>query len=478
MLGKKLVSHSIIYGLASLLINGSNFFLIPFYTHYLTTTEYGIISSVALFTTVTTTFLTLGLNSATTRFYVEFNEEQFRKFLFSIFVFQIGVSLTIVVVFTTFDGLFLNRIFSNVPYHPYLEYGLYAGLTGVFSAIPLAFLQAQSKALHYRFFTTFSFTLLTLFMVVFIAIRKEGSMGGVKAPFYANLIMSLFYLVFIVRQSDAKFVKSYVSMALVYSFPLMIYSVFGAFMDVSSKFFVERLTTLSELGIYNVAQQIASVILLLTNAINMAWVPLFFKEAKQNTDSVLFANFGKLLIFFLTLAGMMLSMFCGELLSFLIPGSYQTAVIYIPWLVLTYIIGGGYWILIINPITFSKKTIYLPLLTILSSVFSVGLNLVFIPVLGTVGAAFSMLFGHGILVLAAYFIYKKFSTVKYDFMKMNAMVLIGVVIYVISLVFRFEAGIINIIAKIGLLVAFLLIVAFFNVYSIREIRNFMTSQFS
>lgn len=478
MIGKKLINHSLIYGLSSLLINGSNFFLIPFYTHYLTTSEYGIISSVTLFTTITTTFLTLGLNSATTRFYVEYNQEQFKSFLFSVFVFQIGVSVFIVGVFVAFDGLFLDHIFNNVTYHPYLEYGMYAGLAAVFSTIPLAYLQAQSKALFYRLFTTSSFILLTFFMVWLVVARNEGSMGGVKAPFYANLIMSLFYLVFIIRQTDATFIKSYISIALAYSFPLMIYSIFGAFMDVSSKFFVERLTSLSQLGIYNVAQQISSVILLLTNAINMAWVPLFFKEAKQNPDSQLFANFGKLLIFFLTFSGMVLSMFCGELLGFLIPGSYQSTVIYIPWLVLTYIIGGGYWILIINPITFARKTIYLPFLTVLSSVFSIGLNLALIPLLGTVGAAVSMLLGHGILVFAAYLIYNKFSSVKYDFYKMNMIVVIGIVVYCISLLIQFESLIMNVIIKSGLVLMFLLLVKFLKFYSILEIRIFIKSQFS
>src|ERR1043166_8105337 len=127
MSGRKLISHSVIYGAASLLINGSNFFLIPFYTHYLSTSEYGVISSVTLFSTLATSFLAFGLNGAVGRFYIDHNEHDFKSFLFTIFGFQLGVSLLICLTFFLFDGIFIDKLFKHVRYDPFLKVGIWTG---------------------------------------------------------------------------------------------------------------------------------------------------------------------------------------------------------------------------------------------------------------------------------------------------------------------------------------------------------------
>src|SRR5258708_10553948 len=98
----------------------------------------------------------------------------------------------------------------------------------------------------------------------------------------------------------------------------------------------------------------------------MAWVPIFLAEAKKTQDSKVFEGFGNILIFGLTTSGLVIGMFSKEFVSIFMPDSYLQAAIYIPFLIFTYIIGSGYWVLMVNPITFAKKTIYLPMISVIS----------------------------------------------------------------------------------------------------------------
>jgi O-antigen/teichoic acid export membrane protein len=475
MVGKKLINQSLVYGLASVLINGSNFFLIPFYTHYLTATEYGIVSGVTVFSTLTTAILAFGLNGAVTRFYFDLSAHEFKSFLFTIFVFQVIAAFTLALLVINFDGLFLDHLYSNIPYQPYLKYGLITGIMGIFSTIPLALLQAQSRAVAYRLFTTASFIILTLMMIVLVIVLRQGSLGGVKAALFAGSSMALAYAFFLLRQTRLSFSVSHLKTALMFSLPLMVYTIFGALMEISSKFFIERFISLAELGIFNVAQQFASVLVLLTNAINMAWTPIFYEEARADESSVSFTMFGKFLIFSLTFLGLTVALFVPEIVESFMSTEYSRATTFVPVLLLAYIIGNGYWILIINPLTYSKKTTVLPLLTIVSGAVAVGLSILLVPQWGGIGATVSTALSYVVLVSLAYVFFRKYSAVRYDFRSMNGIVVIGVVLYCLAILIDLEQFWVTIVVKLFILLSFYFLVRVFGLYSLREILDFTRS---
>jgi O-antigen/teichoic acid export membrane protein len=233
---------------------------------------------------------------------------------------------------------------------------------------------------------------------------------------------------------------------------------------------------LSKLGVFNVAQQIAAIITLLTNAINMAWVPIFYAEAGKDEQSPLFSLFANFLIFILVLGGLSISILAPELVTALMSPEYKAASRYIPYLILAYIIGNGYWLLLINPLAFSKKTIYTPALTILSGSLSVALNIYLIPLLGLEGAAISTCVSYFVLILITYYIFKKHSAVRYDFKAINKMVIVGVIIYLISLQISFADLWLNVLLKAFLLLFYCTVLQSLKIYSFDKVKLFFKSQ--
>ena len=72
---KKLVSNSIIYSITGILQKCFSLFLMPLYTVYLTTADYGITSVAGSFSTTMGFVISLSLFSAVTRFYVELKDD-------------------------------------------------------------------------------------------------------------------------------------------------------------------------------------------------------------------------------------------------------------------------------------------------------------------------------------------------------------------------------------------------------------------
>ena len=63
------VRHSAMYGFGNVLARGIGFFMLPFYTRYLTPTDYGVLEILDLSMSLIGMFLNMGITAALLRFY-------------------------------------------------------------------------------------------------------------------------------------------------------------------------------------------------------------------------------------------------------------------------------------------------------------------------------------------------------------------------------------------------------------------------
>ncbi|HEX8060305.1 MAG TPA: hypothetical protein VF473_05180, partial [Cyclobacteriaceae bacterium] len=252
--------------------------------------------------------------------------------------------------------------------------------------------------------------------------------------------------------------------------------IFGTLSELSSRYFVERYTSLSDLGIFNVAQQIASVIVLVTNSINMAWTPIFYEEAKKDEESEVFTMFGQFLIYILTFLALSVSLFVPELVELFVSAEYKDVSLYVPILALAYVVGNGYWILIINPLSHSRKTIVLPVLTIVSGVISILMNIYLVKTIGVIGAAIAALLTYVVLIALAYFFFKRFSKVKYNMLSMHSIVTIGIALYLASTLITVDNIWLSIGLKSLILLTFYVMLWILKIYSIDDVTKFIRSR--
>ena len=117
---KKVVANSIIYSISGLLLKCFSLFLLPLYTSYLTTEDYGITSVATSFAATMGYVVSLSLFSAVVRFYVDLKDDpkKLSRFYGTVVVFSLLSSFLWGCVMTIFREPISHYIFSGVDYYP------------------------------------------------------------------------------------------------------------------------------------------------------------------------------------------------------------------------------------------------------------------------------------------------------------------------------------------------------------------------
>src|SRR5579864_7301393 len=93
---KKLTKHTSIYSLGNILSKAVGFFLIPFYTHYLTPADYGTLELLDLSTALVGLLLNIWMNSSVVRYYYEYEDEKNRNQVVSTALIATGAAAAVV----------------------------------------------------------------------------------------------------------------------------------------------------------------------------------------------------------------------------------------------------------------------------------------------------------------------------------------------------------------------------------------------
>jgi O-antigen/teichoic acid export membrane protein len=466
-----MIKNSLIFAFFSFLINSINFILIPIYTNNLSVQEYGAMASISIFITAFTTVFTFGVNGAISKMYFDLsNQKEEDEFILTTFATKLIISTTILLLFLLNNGLFLNNIFKNIKFNPYLKYSLLISYFNIFSVVPLSLLLVKGNALKYRILTSTYFILNSILTLFNLLILKTGLIGIFKAQLYANLLMAIYYISSIYYKRQFNFSKKVSYTLIIFGFPIMLYNLSGMIIEQSSKILIERLLSLKDLGIYNLAFQFSSIIVLINNAINMAWVPIYFKESKENENSNLFQLFSKYLFILLSFIALLIAVFQKYFLIFILTKNYETAEIYIPILVYVFVLTNTYWVLLINPIFQSKQIKYLPGLAIISGGLSIFLCYLLIPKFGLIGAIISVFVGNLSMNFMTYLIIKRKMILRYDNKKLITIILISFILFILTTLIHNNNLLVEIILKIVIVSFYVFILIVTKIFKFKEVK--------
>lgn len=466
-----MIKNSLIFAFFSFLINSINFILIPIYTKQLTVQEYGTMASITIFITVFTAIFTFGLNGAINKMYFDLSKNELEnEFITTSFITKFSLSTFILLLFVSNNGLFLNYVFKNIKYDPFLKYSIYIAYLNVFSVVPLSLLLVKGNALKYRILTSTYFILNTIFTLFNLLILKTGLIGIFKAQLIANLLMAVYYIYNTFTNKSVKFNKKMSINLIFFGFPILLYTLTGMLIEQSSKILIERFLSLRDLGIYNLAFQFSSIIVILNSAINMAWVPIYFKESKINENSNLFRLFSKYLFLLISFFALLIAIFQKYVLLYLLNKSYENAEIYIPILVYVFVLTNTYWILLINPIFYSNQIKLLPIIAVLCGALSIASCYLLIPIMGLFGAIISVFLGNLFMNFITYLVIKRKMTLRYENNKLISIVSISFLLFLISTQLNNSNIFYEIILKLFIIIVFILVIIFLKIFNLKEFK--------
>ncbi len=468
-----LVKGSALYISGDLATKLLAFILIPFYTRYLIPADYGIIEVIKAFTQVLTIVCGLGLNGALVRFYFEYSEPEDRARFFGTTVFAlIGSAFLVILVFDLIGQIWFDHFFSGIPFHPYMRLAIWTVFLTSTSSIVLVLYRVRQEPGKYITFQLVQSFLGFALIIYFIVEWQNGALGKLQGEFVAAISVGILCVVLV-----RPYIRLYcswpdVKKSLKFSVPLVPHLIFWWIMDLSDRMLLQYYTTLSEVGVYALGYNMASVMMVAIAGLNNAWAPYFFSMSNRPGAKDIIAKlllYGLCVILFV---GLVLVLVARELVLLITTPEYYEAYRVMQVIVLAFIFTGVSTILA-NLIFYGKTSHRLPLLTGLSACVNIGLNILLIPRFGMMGAAYATLIAMAVYACLVFIVSQDVYRVEYNGRKIGAMVVALILGLVIGSEIRLEGHELATIAiKASIPVAFIVFLWKFGIVQTEDLAIF------
>lgn len=428
---KKLAGETIVYGLGSILPKILNFFLLaPYLTRVLDKENFGIHGIIYAYVALLISIFTLRLETAYFRFATNGGnkEKAFTSGFTMIFIFSIIATLVI------FSNAQLIASWLTGPEDArYIRWFAFILLFDALAALPFARLRLENKALKFSLIKIVNVLISTSLILIYLSLfpNLENTSLVEGFPFYyspskkldyvfiANLVASAAVLLFLVPQllkTRLSIDKNLLKKMLLYSSPLILVGIAAAINQVFDRVFVSQLlekgNALKTSGAYNGAAKVAVIMSLFATAFNYAAEPFFFKSYKGDESTTAYAVILKAF----TIAGCIvflgISLFLDQAM-YLIGKDYRNVSDIVPILLMAYLFLGIYYNISIW-YKLKDKTYMGAIIAMTGALITILSNIILIPKIGYIGAAWSALICYFTMCIFAYITGQKNLAIPYD----------------------------------------------------------------
>lgn len=401
----KVVKNIVYYFLGNLLPKLSSLILLPIYTFYLGPTEYGIVETMAVAISILIVLFSLGFNNSVYRLYYDYGSEVDRSTLFgtinmSTFFWAIIFSIGLILFNSP-----ISQVFNSIPFFPYFFISILISLISNIGDLPKAHLMLRQKALNYSIVGFCQFLITAIITLWFVVIKKEGAIGMLKGQLFGGILMLPYFISYSIRNFTFKFNRSIFSNVIVFSLPTIPTLISAWILNMSDRVFIEKYLSIGDVGIYSLGYKIAGVIGFVFTAVDMTYMPYFFKLA--NTSSKI--SLSKIAIInhtyniILLLITFSIALFSKEIVELFFTKKFVDA--YKVIMIVSYVYYFiQYGTIFSKNLSQSKKVTQGMYIDIGCAILNIGLNFILIPYFGMFGAAWATLISF-IASTAVYFYY-------------------------------------------------------------------------
>lgn len=466
---KKVLKNSMVYIFSNFLIRAFNFFLLPLYTTYLTTEDYGTTNLIKNFTAVMSITCVFSLYAAVARFYIIYKDdkEKVKRFFGTLITFTFLSGICFIVIVFLGKPVFMKYIFKGLKFMPTVIIAVigvvFTSLYSMYQYILKGTEQAKKSAIT----SIFYFFIMLFLNITFVVVFKLGANGVILATLITNIICSIYMIISLLKENliilgiDKEILKT----TLKYSIPLMPHDLSTTITSLFSSIFINSSYNLASLGLYSLASQFGEITDTVQSSVNTAFQPWFFtqmdkkkKDYKKNINELT-----SLLLWIYSMFFLGLALFSQEIIILFLNDNYIPAWRLIPLIVISYSIKSIYYFYV-NILFFHRSASkYIFISTLSSSIFNVILSAILIPEYGAIGSVaadiISMVLRVGIII----YISNKFDNIGYKLTKFLKVIFFNVMFIFIGLFFSYtkystSINIANLMYKIIIFIMFGIII--------------------
>jgi O-antigen/teichoic acid export membrane protein len=468
----RLSSHSIIYGFGVVVSQLVGFFLIPLYTRYLTPGDYGALEIFTATMSVLSVVFGLGLTTALFRsYYLHDDAEKKKTVISTAFLFLTATSAILTLLLIGLSHSFSTLLFHSGEYTFYFRVIFLTLFCNTGVAIGLSVLQARQEPTRYALVAVSQVVISIALNIVFVIVLHKGVLGILEATLIAAAMIYLSLMATLIKRAGFSFSRDELKRMLAFGLPLVPAGLSSWILTLSDRYFLQFLSTPTELGLYSLGYKFGMVISpLLVGPFQLAFTPFTFYLAKEQNAK---QTFSRILTYFMLvamLAALALSVLSREVLAIMATPAFHSAYKVIPLIALSYVLYGCYFVLMVG-INLEGKTRSLAVFVACAAVLNLGLNYTLIPHYGMMGAAIATLISYIILPVGSYLVSQRYYPIKYEWGRVAKICLAFGVIFAGSLFIPYQSGVVTGVYKLLTLLAYPILLYVFRFYHPEEIQK-------
>ncbi|ABC31943.1 polysaccharide biosynthesis protein [Hahella chejuensis KCTC 2396] len=399
-----MLRNTVFYLAANIINKAIPFLLIPYFTQHLTTAQYGALAIFQVFVSFSTPIVGLNLPTHITRNFYTLDHEALAKLITCVLALLI-TSTTIFTIIYYCISLTNLAIWEPIGSKWLAATPIICGLLAI-NQINLSVYRNQEKALKYGLSEITRTAINASISIILISIYSQGWEGIAIANLLSTAALSTVGIISLynsklLRLSLSSFQKSKVKDALYIGATLIPHSISSSIITYSDRLIISHYLGESDVGIYSLGYQVASIANIIIDSIILAWSPYFYRNIDSKKLSITKYIYALSIIF---LAVSLFTYISGTFfIHNFINNNYIDANTVLLPISLSFFSYGLYKLLF--PFLVHKgKTATLSLISASSGAINIILNVILIPKIGTLGAAYSTLISY-IVVTAMLFIF-------------------------------------------------------------------------
>lgn len=430
---KQLAKNTIIIFFGRVCTQLISFFLLPLYTSYLATKEYGTVDLIQTYVTLLVPIITLELEMSIFRFLIDSrkSEKETNKLISNNF-FILGISLSI------FSILYI--IVSSFVTIPYRWLILVDIIVCVLSGNFLQVARGFGKTLDYAIsciLTGLTTVISNIILICFVHMQAEGMIISMAL---ANFICSLYLFIRLKLYSkinfkivDFKQIKEMYK----YSLPLIPNGISWWIVNVSDRSIISIVLGASANGLYAISNKFPTIISSLTGVFNLSWSESAALHINSSDRDEFFSDITNTILRLFMALGVGMLACMPFVFPILIDVKYNDAYNYIPFLVLGTVFNVA--ICLYSQVYLAKKlSKQVASTAIVGAIINILINVIFIKQIGLYAAAISTMISYFVMMVYRHFDLKKYVNIKIE----KKLIIESIIIYTFTLLIYYQKSII------------------------------------
>lgn len=430
---KQLAKNTIIIFIGKVCTQLISFFLLPLYTGYLKTSEYGIVDLITTYITLLVPIITLELEMSIFRYLVDSRDKKSdtKKLISNNFI----ILNTGLFIFTIIY-LILTSFF-KIEYRWLILFDIFVcTISGNFLQVA----RGLGKTIDYSISCILTGLTTILSNIVLIVFLKRGADGMIFSMALANGICSLYlflrlklYKYINLRLFDKKLVKEMNK----YSIPLIPNGVSWWIINASDRTIISTILGSAANGLYAVSNKFPVILSSLLGVFNLSWSESAALHINEDDRDEFFSDICNTVVKLFTALGVGMIACLPIVFPILINIKYDEAFYYIPILVLGAIFNVV--ICLYSAIYIARKmTKEVATTSVIGAIINIVINLLLIKYIGLYAASISTAISYFIMMIHRHIDLKKYMTIKYD----DGLILKTLLIYTFAIILYYQRNII------------------------------------